>query len=64
MRILATRRLPGDAWDELGDGLRRRIDGLCVKHDGTYNSGGYTRQGVKPTDDPRTSPGTFHPRSP
>jgi len=32
-----------------------------VKHDGTYNSGGYTRQGVTPTDDPRTSPGTFHP---
>ena len=25
------------------------------------NSGGYTRQGVTPTDDPRTSPGTLHP---
>ena len=49
------------AWDELGDGLRRRVDGLRVKHDGTYNSGGYTRQGVTPADDPRTSPGTFHP---
>ena len=32
-----------------------------MKHDGTYNSGGYTRQGVTPTGDPRTSPGTLHP---
>jgi taurine dioxygenase len=32
-----------------------------VKHDGTYNSGGYVRQGVTPTGDPRTSPGTTHP---
>ena len=49
------------AWDELPDPLRRRVEGRRVKHDGTYNSGGYTRQGVTPTDDPRTSPGTFHP---
>jgi taurine dioxygenase len=49
------------AWDELPDRLRRRVDGLRVKHDGTYNSGGYLRQGVTPTDDPRTSPGTLHP---
>jgi taurine dioxygenase len=49
------------AWEQLPDRLRRRVEGLRVKHDGTYNSGGYTRQGVTPTDDPRTSPGTFHP---
>jgi taurine dioxygenase len=49
------------AWDELPDALRRRVEGLRVKHDGTYNSGGYVRQGVTPTDDPRTSPGTLHP---
>jgi len=49
------------AWDELPDGLRRRVDGRRVKHDGTYNSGGYVRQGVTPTDDPRTSPGALHP---
>jgi taurine dioxygenase len=49
------------AWDELPDRLRRRVEGLRVKHDGTYNSGGYLRQGVTPTDDPRTSPGTLHP---
>jgi len=48
------------AWDQLSDRLRRRAEGLRVKHDGTYNSGGYVRQGVTPTDDPRTSPGTFH----
>src|SRR5688572_3443033 len=49
------------AWDELPDRVRRRVEGRRVKHDGTYNSGGYVRQGVAPTDDPRTSPGTLHP---
>ena len=49
------------AWDELPAPLRRRVEGLRVKHDGTYNSGGYARQGVTPTGDPRTSPGTLHP---
>jgi taurine dioxygenase len=41
--------------------LQRRIAGLRVKHDGTYNSGGYVRQGVRPVDDPRESPGALHP---
>jgi len=49
------------AWDELPEHLRRRAGDLRVKHDGTYNSGGYVRQGVTPTGDPRTSPGTLHP---
>ena len=49
------------AWEELPAPLRRRVEGLRVKHDGTYNSGGYVRQGITPTGDPRTSPGTFHP---
>jgi taurine dioxygenase len=49
------------AWEELPEMLRARIAGLRVKHDGTYNSGGYLRQGVTPTGDPRTSPGTLHP---
>jgi taurine dioxygenase len=48
-------------YDSLGDDLKARIAGLRVKHDGTYNSGGFLRQGVTPTDDPRTSPGTLHP---
>ncbi|QPF91361.1 TauD/TfdA dioxygenase family protein [Bradyrhizobium commune] len=45
----------------LPDRLKRRIADLKIKHDGTYNSGGYLRQGVTPTDDPRTSPGAIHP---
>lgn len=49
------------AWEALPDALRRRVDGARLKHDGTYNSGGYTRQGVTPTGDPRTSPGAWHP---
>src|SRR5579863_1495774 len=40
---------------------KRRISGLRLKHDGTYNSGGYVRQGVEAVDDPRTSPGVYHP---
>jgi len=49
------------AWEELPGPLQRRVEGLRVKHDGTYNSGGYVRQGVTPTGDPHTSPGTLHP---
>src|SRR5262245_16258855 len=48
-------------YDALPDDLKRRIAGLQIKHDGTYNSGGYVRQGVTPTDDARTSPGAVHP---
>jgi taurine dioxygenase len=49
------------AFDALPERLRERALGLRVKHDGTYNSGGYVRQGVTPTDDPRQAPGTMHP---
>jgi taurine dioxygenase len=49
------------AYDGLPHDLKLQIDGLRIKHDGTYNSGGYLRQGVMPTDDPRTSPGALHP---
>jgi taurine dioxygenase len=49
------------ALDTLPPDLRRRVAGLRVKHDGTYNSGGYVREGVTPTDDPRQAPGTLHP---
>ena len=34
------------AYDSLPDALKRRIEGRMLKHDGTYNSGGYVRQGV------------------
>jgi taurine dioxygenase len=48
-------------YELLPDELRRRIAGLTLKHDGTYNSGGYVRQGVTAVDDPVTSAGVFHP---
>jgi taurine dioxygenase len=49
------------AYELLPGPLRQRIEGLRLKHDATYNSGGYTRQGVAPIDDPLTSPGVYHP---
>jgi taurine dioxygenase len=49
------------AYEAMPAALRRRVEGLALKHDGTYNSGGYVRAGVTPTDDPRRSPGTSHP---
>jgi taurine dioxygenase len=48
-------------YESLPNSLRAHIAGLAIKHDGTYNSGGYVRQGVTPTGDPRTSPGALHP---
>jgi taurine dioxygenase len=48
-------------YEALPAALKARIAGLRIKHDGTYNSGGYVRQGVTATDDPRTSPGAVHP---
>jgi alpha-ketoglutarate-dependent taurine dioxygenase len=48
-------------YEALPQALKDRIAGLKIKHDGTYNSGGYVRQGVTPTDDPMTSPGAVHP---
>lgn len=48
-------------YDALPLPLKQRIADLRIKHDGTYNSGGYLRQGVTATDDPRTSPGAVHP---
>src|SRR4030095_7256806 len=49
------------AWETLPDDLRATALGLRVKHDGTYNSGGYVPAGAPPHDDPPTDPGTFHP---
>ena len=48
-------------WRALPAELKDRVAGRRIKHDGTYNSGGYVRQGVTPTDDPVTSPGAVHP---
>jgi alpha-ketoglutarate-dependent taurine dioxygenase len=41
--------------------LLERIRSLDIKHDGTYDSGGYVRKGLKASTDPRTSVGTPHP---
>lgn len=51
--VAAAAALPAD--------LRTRVEKLQVKHDGTYNSGGYLRKGVVATDDPVSAPGTLHP---
>jgi taurine dioxygenase len=48
-------------YEALPTGLKDRIAGLKIKHDGTYNSGGYVRQDVTATDDPVASPGAVHP---
>ena len=59
----------GDTWlrsmahahDTLPEDLRGRVSGLMIKHDGTYNSGGYLRKGVREDSDPVTSVGQPHP---
>jgi taurine dioxygenase len=59
----------GDTWvagmaaalDAMPPELRARIEGRRIKHDGTYNSGGYLRQGVDASDDPMVAPGAWHP---
>ena len=49
------------AYDSLPGALRERLSGLTLKHDATYNSGGYVRQGMTPLDDPLNSIGVYHP---
>ncbi len=59
----------GDTWlcgmhaahDGLPEAPRRRLSGLTIKHDGTYNSGGYLRAGLQDCDDPVHSIGQIHP---
>ena len=46
-----------DAYQALPLPLKERITGLRVKHDGTYNSGGYVRAGVTPTRRSSRGPG-------
>ena len=48
-------------YEALPTRLKERVTNIKIKHDGTYNSGGYVRQGVTPTDDPLASPGAVHP---
>jgi taurine dioxygenase len=49
------------AYESLPASLQSRISSLELKHDGTYNSGGYVRQGLSAVDDPVASPGVYHP---
>jgi taurine dioxygenase len=49
------------AHDELPAHLREKVAGLSIKHDGTYNSGGFLRQGVREDSDPMTCEGQPHP---
>jgi len=59
----------GDTWlcstaaalDALPADLRKALDGRMIKHDGTYNSGGYVRAGVRVDDNPETCEGQPHP---
>jgi taurine dioxygenase len=48
-------------YEALPESLRAKIETLELKHDGTYNSGGYVREGVTPVNDPAASPGRYHP---
>jgi taurine dioxygenase len=49
------------AWSTLPEALKTKVRGKRIKHDGTYNSGGFLRKGVTPTDDPHKAPGAWHP---
>jgi taurine dioxygenase len=49
------------AYESLPASLAGRLAGLRLKHDATYNSGGYVRQGLTAVDDPVTSAGVCHP---
>ena len=49
------------AYESLPEALKQRVSDLTLKHDATYNSGGYVRQGLTATDDPTSSAGVYHP---
>ena len=49
------------AWAHLPEPLKARLKERRIKHDGTYNSGGFLRKGVTPSDDPHQAPGAWHP---
>jgi taurine dioxygenase len=49
------------AWTALPPALKARLRDRRIKHDGTYNSGGFLRKGVTPSDDPHQAPGAWHP---
>jgi taurine dioxygenase len=52
-----------EAYEALPEALKRRIDGLKVKHQGSHSSTGKRRPGWQhlESDDPRDLPGALHP---
>lgn len=50
-----------EAYAALPPELKAQVEGLQIKHDGTYNSGGYLREGLVATDNPMESVGQIHP---
>ena len=50
-----------DALARMPRALIERIKQMDIKHDGTFDSGGFTRKGMTATNDPRSSVGTAHP---
>lgn len=50
-----------EAYAALPGSLKARVEGLQIKHDGTYNSAGYLREGLTATDNPMESVGQIHP---
>jgi taurine dioxygenase len=48
-------------WKALPAALKAKLIDRRIKRDGTFNSGGYVRQGVTATDDPHRAPGAWHP---
>ena len=49
------------AFDGLPDELKKKVSGLSIKHDGTFNSGGFLRKGLKEDNNPMTCAGQPHP---
>jgi taurine dioxygenase len=49
------------AFDGLPVELKKKVSGLSIKHDGTFNSGGFLRKGLEEDNNPMTCSGQPHP---
>lgn len=49
------------AYDTLPADLKRRVEGLKLKHDDSFDSAGHLRVNYQPVTDVRVSPGAVHP---
>ena len=49
------------AFNTLPDKIKTKVAQLSIKHDGTYNSGGLLRKGLREDNDPMTCAGQPHP---